>query len=93
MVLPQEVMAMPKTSYCRTAADDYADLAKVLKVSAFAEFGSVGAAGEKLKTMCPSTFYAKVKTPEKMTIEELRDVRRTCKADKEALLDVLRRIL
>lgn len=84
---------MPKTNYCRTAADDYADLGKLLRVCAFAEFGSIGAAGEKLKTMGQSTFYAKVKTPEKMTIEELRDVRRTCKADKEAFIDLLRRIL
>jgi hypothetical protein len=43
--------------------------------------------------MCAATFNAKVKNPEKMTLEELCEARRVCKVDKEALLELLRRIL
>ena len=46
-----------------------------------------------MKTMSTGTFNSKVKSPEKMTLEELCDARKVCKVDKEALLDVLRRIL
>lgn len=84
---------MPKVNYCRTRADDYEELSKLLRVGAFLEHGSVKAAGDKMSTMCASTFNQRVKAPEKMTLEELRDARLVCKADKEALLDVLRRIL
>ena len=84
---------MPKVSYCRTRADDYADLGGLLRGCAYTEHGSVKAAGERMTGMCTATFNAKVKNPQKMTLEELCEARRVCKVDKEALLDVLRRIL
>lgn len=84
---------MPRVSYCRTVADDYADLERLVKSGAVLEHGSVKAAGEKMKTMCAATFNAKVKHPEKMTLEELCEARQVCRVDKEALLNVLRRML
>lgn len=84
---------MPKVSYCRTKADDYADLGDLLRASAYTECGSVKAAGGRMKGMCAATFNAKVKSPEKMTLEELCEARQVCRVDKEALLNVLRRIL
>jgi hypothetical protein len=84
---------MPKVSYCRTKADDFADLGQLLRVGAYVQHGSVKAAGSQMKTMSTGTFNSKVKSPEKMTLEELCDARKVCKVDKEALLDVLRRIL
>ncbi len=84
---------MPKVTYCRTAADDYAELERLVKSGAVLEHGSVKSAGEKMKTMCASTFNSKVKHPERLTLEELREVKTMCKLDKAALLEVLRRIL
>lgn len=84
---------MPRVSYCRTVADDYADLERLVKSGAVLEHGSVKAAGEKMKTMCAATFNSKVKHPEKMTLEELCEARQVCRVDKEALLNVLRRML
>ena len=84
---------MPKVSYCKTAADDYAELERLVKSGAVLEHGSVKSAGEKMKTMCASTFNSKVKHPERLTLEELREVKTMCKLDKAALLEVLRRIL
>lgn len=43
--------------------------------------------------MSTGTFNSKVKSPEKLTLEELCDARLVCKVDKEALLETLRRIL
>ena len=84
---------MPKVTYCRTVADDYAELERLVKSGAVLEHGSVKSAGEKMKTMCASTFNSKVKHPERLTLEELREVKTMCKLDKAALLEVLRRIL
>lgn len=84
---------MPKVSYCRTKADDFADLGSLLRGCAYTEHGSVKAAGGRMKGMCAATFNAKVKKPEKMTLEELCEARRVCKVDKETLLELLRRIL
>lgn len=84
---------MPKVNYCRTRADELADLGQLLRVGAYLQHGSVKAAGSQMKTMSTGTFNSKVKSPEKMTLEELCDARLVCKVDKEALLDVLRRIL
>jgi hypothetical protein len=84
---------MPKVSYCRTKADDFADLGQLLRVGAYVQHGSVKAAGNRMKTMSSGTFNSKVKSPEKMTLEELCDARQVCKVDKEALLELLRRIL
>lgn len=84
---------MPRVSYCRTVADDYADLERLVKSGAVLEHGSVKAAGEKMKTMCAATFNSKVKHPERMTIEELCEVKRMCKLDKAALMEILRRLL
>lgn len=84
---------MPKVTYCRTAADDYAELERLVKSGAVLEHGSVKSAGEKMKTMCASTFNSKVKHPERLTLEELREVKTMCRLDKAALLEILRRIL
>ena len=84
---------MPKVTYCRTVADDYAELERLVKSGAVLEHGSVKSAGEKMQTMCASTFNSKVKHPERLTLEELREVKTMCKLDKAALLEVLRRIL
>ena len=84
---------MPRVSYCRTRADDFADLERILRSGAVLEHGSVKAAGEKMKTMCAATFNSKVKHPERMTIEELCEAKTMCKLDKAALLEVLRRLL
>lgn len=84
---------MPKVSYCRTKADDFADLGQLLRVGAYVQHGSVKAAGNRMKTMSSGTFNSKVKSPEKMTLEELCDARQVCKVDKETLLELLRRIL
>ena len=84
---------MPRVSYCRTRADDFADLERMLRAGAMLEHGSVKAAGEKMKTMCAATFNSKVKHPEKMTLDELCEAKATCKLDKAALLEILRRVL
>ena len=84
---------MPKVTYCRTVVDDYAELERLVKSGAVLEHGSVKSAGEKMKTMCASTFNTKVKHPERLTLEELREVKTMCNLDKAALLEVLRRIL
>lgn len=84
---------MPRVSYCRTRADHFADLERMLRSGAVLEHGSVKAAGEKMKTMCAATFNSKVKHPERMTLEELCEAKTTCKLDKAALLEVLRSLL
>lgn len=83
---------MPKVSYCR-GKTDYSPLERLVKAAAVMEFGSVKAAGEKMKTMCASTFNSKVKSPEKLTLEELFEVRSACKLDKAELLEVLRKMM
>ena len=83
---------MPRVSYCR-GKPDYSPLERLVKAGAVMEFGSVKAAGEKMKTMCASTFNSKVKSPEKLTLEELIEVRNACKIDKVELLEVLRQMM
>lgn len=84
---------MPKVNCCKTAAGELKKLVDLIRGTAYLLYGGIGPASDHVKGMSQTRFYGRMKKPEDLTIEELREIRKGLRLDRDQMLAYLREVI